>query len=223
MGVLCDHTQPGSPRLLRPAPRSRRPPPPRPTRPGKPPRRDPARLPAPPNPLRRTQSLGTPSSRRGGLTTYSPGMSNREPGVHAAEVKEVCAPSPAAGALPFLHAPTAHRSVCKATRQQRISMIVPRPHDRPISTHPMADEALETFTVRLPRWPIFGLFGRNPLLRASDRIEALVMALTVMVSLLAVPVAAAVGTAVHASRGDVSAQLPAPNTPARSRHHQRPS
>jgi hypothetical protein len=85
-------------------------------------------------------------------------------------------------------------------------MIVPRPHDRPISTHPMADEALETFTVRLPRWPIFGLFGRNPLLRASDRIEALVMALTVMVSLLAVPVAAAVGTAVHDSRRDVYAQ-----------------
>ena len=81
-------------------------------------------------------------------------------------------------------------------------MIVPRPHDRPISTHPMADEALETFTVRLPRWPIFGLFGRNPLLRASDRIEALVLALAVMVLLLAVPV----GTAVHDSRRDVYAQ-----------------
>ena len=85
-------------------------------------------------------------------------------------------------------------------------MTVPRPHDRPISTHAAADEALETFTVRLPRWPIFGLFRRNPLLRASDRFEALVMALAVMVSLLAVPVAAAVGTAVHDSRRDVYAQ-----------------
>jgi hypothetical protein len=81
-------------------------------------------------------------------------------------------------------------------------MTVPRPHDRLISTHATADEALETFTVRLPRWPIFGLFRRNPLLRASDRIEAV----AVMASLLAVPVAAAVGTAVHDSRRDVYTQ-----------------
>lgn len=85
-------------------------------------------------------------------------------------------------------------------------MTVPRPHDRLIRTHATADEALETFTVRLPRWPIFGLLRRNPLLRASDRIEALVVAVAVMVSLLTVPVAAAVGTAVHDSRRDVYAQ-----------------
>ena len=102
-------------------------------------------------------------------------------------------------------------------------MTVPLPHDRPISTHATADEAFELFTMRLPQWPAFGLFRRNPLLRASDRIEALVVALAVMVSLLAVPVAAAVGTAVHDSRGDVYAQLPAPNTPARSRRNRRPS
>jgi hypothetical protein len=76
-------------------------------------------------------------------------------------------------------------------------MTVPRPYDRPISIQAATGEAFETFTLRLPRWPIFGLFRRNPLLRASDRIEALVMALAVMVSLLAVQVAAAVGTAVH--------------------------
>jgi hypothetical protein len=75
-----------------------------------------------------------------------------------------------------------------------------------ISTRTAAHEAFDTFTVRLPRWPIFGLLRRNPLLRASNRVEALVMALTVMVSLLAVPVAAAVGTAVHDSRRDVYAQ-----------------
>jgi hypothetical protein len=85
-------------------------------------------------------------------------------------------------------------------------MTVPRPHDRPISIHATAEKALEPFTLRLPRWPIFGLFRRNPLLRATDRIEALVMALAVMVSLMAVPVAAAVGTAVHDSRRDVYAQ-----------------
>jgi hypothetical protein len=85
-------------------------------------------------------------------------------------------------------------------------MTLPRPHDRPVSTHATADVAFETFTVRLPRWPILGLFRRNPLLRASDRIEALVLALAVLVSLLAVPVAAAVGTAVYDSRRDVYAE-----------------
>ena len=83
-------------------------------------------------------------------------------------------------------------------------MTIPRPHDRPISTHTRADDAQETVTVRLPR-SVFGLFRRNPLLRASDRVQALVVGLAVMVSLLAVPVAAAVGTAVHDSRRDIYA------------------
>lgn len=85
-------------------------------------------------------------------------------------------------------------------------MIVPRPHERPIRTGAATDEALESFTVRLPQWPILGLFRRNPLLRTSDRIVALAKALAVMVSLLAIPVAAAVGTAVHDSQRDVYAQ-----------------
>ena len=38
-------------------------------------------------------------------------------------------------------------------------MTVPRPHDRPISIHAVADEALETFTLRLPRWPSSGCFA----------------------------------------------------------------
>ena len=82
-----------------------------------------------------------------------------------------------------------------------------RPHDQRGAIHWRTNEAaMDTFTVRLPRWPIFGLFRRNPLIRASDRFEALVMALAVMVSLLAVPVAASVGTAIHDSRRDVYAQ-----------------
>jgi hypothetical protein len=86
-------------------------------------------------------------------------------------------------------------------------MIGPRPHNRSISAATAeADEALETFTIGLPRWPIFGLFRRNPLLRATDRIEALAKAVAVMVSLLAIPVAAAVGTAIHDSQRDVYAQ-----------------
>ena len=57
-----------------------------------------------------------------------------------------------------------------------------------------------TFTVRLQRWRFVQPFGRHPLVRASDRVEALVLVLAVVVSLLAAPIAAAVGTAVYDSR-----------------------
>ena len=63
--AFCALNQPRRARLLRPTPRRRRPAPPSPTRPGQPPRRHPARLPTPPHPLRRTQSLGTPTTRQG--------------------------------------------------------------------------------------------------------------------------------------------------------------
>ncbi|ORB75342.1 hypothetical protein BST44_05655 [Mycobacterium scrofulaceum] len=59
---------------------------------------------------------------------------------------------------------------------------------------------METFTVPLPRTLFARLFGRNPLVRASDRLEAVLLVLAVAVSLLTVPIAAAVGTAVHESR-----------------------
>lgn len=41
------------------------------------------------------------------------------------------------------------------------------------------------------------LVGRNPLVRGTDRVEAVVRALIVALAVLAVPVAAATGTAVH--------------------------
>jgi hypothetical protein len=103
------------------------------------------------------------------------------------------------------HAPTTNPG-SKATRRWGISMIVPRPHNRPIGSAAAAEEAFETFAIGLPRWPIFELFRRNPLLRASDRIEALATAVAVMVSLLAIPIAAAVGTAVHDSQRHAYAQ-----------------
>jgi hypothetical protein len=66
---------------------------------------------------------------------------------------------------------------------------------------------MATFTVRLPRWPILlRLLGRDPLVRAIDRIEALVFVLAVVVSLLAAPIAAAVGTAVYDSSRRVYAE-----------------
>ena len=83
-----------------------------------------------------------------------------------------------------------------------------RPHDQRGAIHWRADEAaMDTFTVRLPRWPILlRLLGRDPLVRTTDRIEALVLVLAVVVSLLAIPIAAAVGTAVYDSRRQAYAE-----------------
>ena len=82
------------------------------------------------------------------------------------------------------------------------------PHDQRGTAHWRADEAvMDTFTVRLPRWPILlQLVGRDPLVRTTDRIEALVLVLAVVVSLLAAPMAAAVGTEVHDSRRRIYAE-----------------
>jgi hypothetical protein len=54
------------------------------------------------------------------------------------------------------------------------------------------------------RYPCCGwvgrIFGRNPLLRRTDRVEALAVVLATIASVLAIPVACAVGTAVYMSR-----------------------
>jgi hypothetical protein len=65
---------------------------------------------------------------------------------------------------------------------------------------------LDTFTMRSPRGLVGRLFGRNPLIRVSDRVEALVLVLAVAVSLLAAPIAATVGTALHDSRSSLYAE-----------------
>jgi beta-lactamase regulating signal transducer with metallopeptidase domain len=66
---------------------------------------------------------------------------------------------------------------------------------------------MDTFTVGLPRWPVLlRLAGRDPLVRTTDRIEALVFVLAVVVALLAAPIAAAVGTAVYDSRRHIYAE-----------------
>ncbi|OBB65860.1 hypothetical protein [Mycobacterium sp. 852014-50255_SCH5639931] len=86
-------------------------------------------------------------------------------------------------------------------------MTTPRHDPQPRSAHPPDDHAvLETFTVPLPRRLFTRLLGRNPLVRASDRVEALLVVLAVAVSLFTVPVAATVGTAVHESRSRVYAE-----------------
>ncbi len=83
-------------------------------------------------------------------------------------------------------------------------MATPRPDQRLNGDWVDEDTAMDPFTV--PRWRVVQLFGRYPLLRASDRVEALVLALPVVVALLAIPIAAFVGTAVHDSRSSLYAE-----------------
>jgi hypothetical protein len=56
---------------------------------------------------------------------------------------------------------------------------------------------MQWLTVAWWRWRLAQALARNPLVRTSDRIEVAVMALAVAVSLAAMPVALAIGTAVH--------------------------
>ena len=87
-------------------------------------------------------------------------------------------------------------------------MTTPHPDcHRPTGHRPDEDAGWDIFfTVRLPRWRFAQLFGRNPLVRTSDRIEALVVVLAVVMALVAVPIAAAVGTAVYDSRSRLYAE-----------------
>jgi hypothetical protein len=88
------------------------------------------------------------------------------------------------------------------------------PHDQRGAAHRRAEQpAMDSFTVRLPRWPILlRLLGRDPQVRTTDRVEALMLVLAVVVSLLCAPIAAAVGTAVHDSNRQLYAEQ------AHSRH-----
>jgi hypothetical protein len=66
------------------------------------------------------------------------------------------------------------------------------------NTHPVAEGVvMDTFTLRLPR--CLRVLGRNPLVRTSDRVQAAMLVPAVMVSILAAPAVAAIGTAVHES------------------------
>ena len=104
--------------------------------------------------------------------------------------------------------PPLQRQIPKPTRRERISMNPHGPHDQRGTAHwGTENAAMDAFTLRLPRWPVLlRLLGRDPLVRTTDRIEALVMVLAVVVSLLAIPIAAAVGTAVYDSRRQAYAE-----------------
>ena len=68
-----------------------------------------------------------------------------------------------------------------------------------------AGVVMETFQLSWPR-PLGRLFGRNPLLRRIDRIEALILVLALVFSVVAAPFAAAIGTAVYDSRRQAYAE-----------------
>ena len=81
----------------------------------------------------------------------------------------------------------------------------------------MIDRSAPTGPLTTPRWTpspcacpggpfCCGCVGRDPLIRTSDRIEALALVLAVVISLLAVPIAAAVGTEIHDSRRHIYAE-----------------
>ena len=65
---------------------------------------------------------------------------------------------------------------------------------------------MQTFTIGLGhRWWI-QIFRSNPLVRRSDRIEVLVFSVAVMFTVVAIPVAGAIGTFVHDARTRVYAE-----------------
>lgn len=79
-------------------------------------------------------------------------------------------------------------------------------HQRRADRQPDDDAAMEAFTVPVPRRLLVRLFGRNPLVRTTDRVEALILVFAVAMSLIALPIGAAVGTAVHDSRSRLYAE-----------------
>ncbi len=59
---------------------------------------------------------------------------------------------------------------------------------------------METVMLDPRCWRIARVFGRNPLLRRADRIEAVVVLIALVVSLVALPVAGVAGTVVYGAR-----------------------
>jgi hypothetical protein len=56
---------------------------------------------------------------------------------------------------------------------------------------------MESFVIRPTTWPVLRLFSRNPLTRTSDRVEAAVTALAVLLVLVAAACAGVIGTMIH--------------------------
>ena len=72
---------------------------------------------------------------------------------------------------------------------------------------------MESFTLRWPRVGILLGLGRNDLLRISDRVESIATAIVVIIAIVAMPLAAAVGTSIHETRSKANTEY------AASLHH----
>ena len=59
---------------------------------------------------------------------------------------------------------------------------------------------MQSFVIRPMTWPVLRLFSRNPLIRASDRIEAVVGTLAVVLVVVATACAGVLGTMIHDNR-----------------------
>jgi hypothetical protein len=67
------------------------------------------------------------------------------------------------------------------------------------------EDIMQWFTVAWWRWRLAQLRGRNPLVRTSDRVEVAAIALAILVSLIVIPFAGAIGTAVHDEHAQIYA------------------
>jgi uncharacterized membrane protein YqjE len=56
---------------------------------------------------------------------------------------------------------------------------------------------MEYFLIRPTTWPVLRLFSRNPLMRTTDRVEAAVAALAVLLVVIAAACAGVIGTMIH--------------------------
>ena len=65
---------------------------------------------------------------------------------------------------------------------------------------------MQTFTIGVGHRWWTQVFRRNPLVRRSDRIEVLVLGFAVLLTVVAIPVAGAIGTSVHDARTRIYAE-----------------
>ncbi|AQA03169.1 hypothetical protein BVC93_12870 [Mycobacterium sp. MS1601] len=65
---------------------------------------------------------------------------------------------------------------------------------------------MQDITFWSTRWRTIQAFGKNPLVRGSDRIEAIVAVSAITITLLAAPTAGAIGTAVYDARSRTCAE-----------------
>jgi len=59
---------------------------------------------------------------------------------------------------------------------------------------------MQSFVIRPMTWPVLRVFSRNPLIRASDRVEAAVGTLAVVLVVIATACAGVLGTIIHDNR-----------------------